>query len=141
MKNILFLLGLLFFANANAQVTEKTNATHHLVMQLTSNDTTVWKGLMKNLKNLKEGWGDSLEIEVVTHGPGIDLLTSTKTPHQQKVADFKKMGVRFVVCENTMKERKVTKDMIISEAEFVKMGIGEIILKQEQGWSYIKVGS
>ena len=50
------------------------------------------------------------------------------------------LGVQFVVCENTMKQRKVTKEQLLPNTGFVKMGIGEIILKQEQGWSYIKAG-
>jgi len=29
---------------------------------------------------------------------------------------------------------------MIAETEFVPMGIGEIIKKEEQGWSYIKAG-
>ena len=50
------------------------------------------------------------------------------------------MGIDFIACENTMMERKVPKESIIAEATFVKMGIGEIVRKQEQGWSYIKIG-
>lgn len=113
---------------------------HHIVMQLSSNDTLVWKGLMNNLRHLKEGWGDSVEVEVVAHGPGADLLTAAKTTQLEKIRQFKTMGIVFVVCENTLRERKIPKESIISEAGFVKMGIGEIVMKQEQGWSYIKVG-
>ena len=37
-------------------------------------------------------------------------------------------------------ERKISKESIIQEAGFVKSAVVEIILKQEQGWSYIKSG-
>ncbi len=113
---------------------------HRIVMQLSSNDTLVWKGLMNNLKHLKAGWGDSVLIEVVAHGPGLDFLTKGKTTQQEKINHFKKMGIMFIACENTMMERKIPKESIIAEAAFVKMGIGEIVRKQEQGWSYIKAG-
>jgi len=116
------------------------SAQHRVVIQLSSNDTLVWKGLMNNLKNMKAGWGDSVQIEVVAHGPGIDLFTKGKTTQQEKIAQFKAMGVVFVGCENTLRERNIPKESIIPEAGFVKMGIGEVIMKQEQGWSYIKVG-
>ena len=79
-------------------------------------------------------------IEVVAHGPGIEFLTKGKTTQQERIAYFKSKGVVFVGCENTLTERKIPKENIIPEAGFVKMGVGEIILKQEQGWSYIKVG-
>lgn len=113
---------------------------HRIVMQLSSNDTLVWKGLMNNLKHLKAGWGDSVLIEVVAHGPGLDFLTKGKTTQQEKISHFKKMGIIFIACENTMIERKIPKESIIAEAAFVRMGIGEIVRKQEQGWSYIKAG-
>lgn len=119
---------------------EVKNGKHFVVIQLTSNDTLVWKGLMNNLKNLKAGWGDNVQIEVVAHSAGIEMLMTSKTTQQQKIAEFKNMGIVFVGCENTMKERKIAKDAIIAEAGFVPMGVGEIIMKQEQGWSYLKVG-
>jgi len=113
---------------------------HRIIMQLSSNDTLVWKGLMNNLKHLKAGWGDSVQIEVVTHGPGIEMLMTAKTTQQKKIAEFKAMGIVFVGCENTLKEKNIPKEALIPEAGTVRMGVGEIIMKQEQGWSYIKVG-
>ena len=119
---------------------EVKNGKHFVVIQLTSNDTLIWKGLMNNLKNLKTSWGDDVQIEVVAHSAGIEMLMTSKTTQQQKITEFKNKGVVFVGCENTMRERKIAKDAIIAEAGFVPMGVGEIIMKQEQGWSYLKVG-
>ncbi len=119
---------------------EVKNGKHFVVIQLTSNDTLVWKGLMNNLKNLKAGWGDNVQIEVVAHGAGIEMLMTSKTTQQPKITAFKNSGIVFVGCENTMRERKIAKEEIIAEAGFVPMGVGEIIMKQEQGWSYLKVG-
>ncbi len=121
-------------------VTTGVSAQHRIIMQLSSNDTLVWKGLVNNLKHLKAGWADSVVIEVVAHGPGIDFLVKGKTTQQEKIRKFKEMGIQFIACENTMTERKVARESIIAEAGFVKMGIGEIVRKQEAGWSYIKAG-
>jgi intracellular sulfur oxidation DsrE/DsrF family protein len=139
-KIILAVLISLFVLHGWAQNTSGTVSQHRIVMQLSSNDTLVWKGLMNNLKHLKAGWGDSLVIEVVAHGPGLDFLTKGKTTQQEKISHFKQMGIVFIACENTMMERKIPKESIIAEATFVRMGIGEIVQKQEQGWSYIKAG-
>ena len=127
-------------SNVPGVTAEVKNGKHFVVIQLTSNDTLVWKGLMNNLKNLKAGWGDNVQIEVVAHGAGIEMLMTSKTTQQQKITGFKSMGIVFVGCENTMRERKIAKDAIIAEAGFVPMGVGEIIMKQEQGWSYLKAG-
>lgn len=125
-----------FSAEAQTNLPNK----HRIVMQLSSSDTLVWKGLMNNLKHLKAGWGDSVQIEVVAHGPGIEMLMNNKTTQQEKIASFTKAGIVFMACENTMKEKNIAKENIIPESIFVAMGIGEIVRKQEQGWSYIKVG-
>ena len=112
---------------------------HRVVMHMSSPDTMVWKGLMNNLKNMKTGWGDSVAIEVVVHGPGISMLVKEKTTQAAKIAAFSQQGVRFVACENTIRERKIDRASILPDAGFVPMGVGELVLKQEQGWSYMKV--
>lgn len=117
-----------------------TKPSHRLVIQMTSGDTLVWRGLMNNLKHLQAGWGDSAQILVVAHGPGIDLLRKEQTTQQNHIATFNKLGIQFLACENTMAERKISKESILKEAGFVKMGIGEIVRLQEAGWSYIKAG-
>jgi len=141
-KKLLLFAAILFISfQLSAQTTGNPGLKQHrVVLQLSSNDTLVWKGLMNNIRNMKNGWGDSVTIEVVAHGPGIEFLMLGKTTQQERIAYFKSKGVVFVGCENTLAERKIPKENIIPEAGFVKMGVGEIILKQEQEWSYIKVG-
>lgn len=132
-------IALVMVNTAYAQKTKKQNK-HRIVMQLTSNDKAVHKGLTKQLNNLKNGWGDSVEIEVVCHGPGIDFLTTEKTSFREEIYTLKKRGIVFVVCENSLLEREVPKEAILPDMNYVKMGIGEIVTKQEQGWTYIKAG-
>lgn len=114
---------------------------HLIIMQLTSGDVGVHKSLTKQLNNLKNGWGDSVEIEVVCHGPGIDFIVAEKTIFKSEIYQLKKKGVVFVACENTMREKQIPREAILPDMHFVQMGIGEIVIKQEQGWSYIKAGN
>jgi intracellular sulfur oxidation DsrE/DsrF family protein len=65
---------------------------------------------------------------------------SAKTTQQQAISGYKKKGVDFVACENTMNEKSIPPSAIMPEARFVRMGLGEVILKQEAGWTYIKDG-
>jgi intracellular sulfur oxidation DsrE/DsrF family protein len=127
-----------FFVSAQGTANQK--APHKVLLQLSSSDTLAWKGLMNNIRNLKATWGDSVAIEVVVHGPGIALLMKEKTNQLDRIIDFKSKGVVFNACENTLAERKISKESIIPEAGFVKSAVVEIILKQEQGWTYIKSG-
>lgn len=131
------LVGSIFIAQAQNNTYKK----HLIVMQLTSADTVVHKGLIKQLNNLKNGWGDTVNIEIVCHGPGIELLMNNKTKLGTQISQLQQRGIDFVACENTMLEKKINKEEILPNMTFVRMGIGEIILKQEQGWHYIKAGN
>jgi intracellular sulfur oxidation DsrE/DsrF family protein len=81
------------------------------------------------------------QIEVVCHGPGLDMLVVSKSIVSEKINHFSEKGVVFNACEFSMKERKVEKEAIIKSAGYVNAGIIEIVSKQEQGWSYIKAGN
>lgn len=126
--------------SVSAQQIHSEKTPHKVIIQLSSSDTLAWKGLMNNIKNLKAAWEDSVAIEVVVHGPGIGLLMKEKTTQSDRIIHFKSKGVVFAACENTLIERKISKESIIPEAGFVKSAVVEIITKQEQGWSYIKSG-
>ncbi|MBK9329193.1 MAG: DsrE family protein [Sphingobacteriales bacterium] len=112
---------------------------HRIIFQLSSGDTLAHKSLMKQLNNIIVSAPDS-KIEIVCHGPGLDILTVAKSIVSDKIKALNEKGVEFNACEFSMKERNIDKSAVIQEAGFVKAGIIEIITKQEQGWSYIKSG-
>ncbi len=112
---------------------------HKIVFQLTSDDTLVHKSLVKQLNNILTAAPDAL-IEVVCHNNGVAMMLLSKTVVHPKIVELAAKGVKFVVCENTMKERKIDKSLIVAEAGFVPSGIIEIVTKQEEGWSYLKAG-
>jgi intracellular sulfur oxidation DsrE/DsrF family protein len=137
MKTLLTLcLSLLFFTG----ISQAQNATpHKIIFQLVTNDTTSHKVLMKQFGNILTVAPDT-KIEVVCHGPGIEMMMKEKSIVSEKIASFKEKGVVFNVCEFSLKERKVEKSKLIEQATYVPAGILEIVSKQEQGWSYIKAG-
>jgi intracellular sulfur oxidation DsrE/DsrF family protein len=136
MKQLLVLFAFLLASVSFAQ----DNARHHrIVMQLTSGDTLVHKGLMKQLRNMKEA-APTMQLEVVCHGPGMDMLMSDRSVVLSGLEGAASMGIVFLACENTIKERKLDRSLIVPQAGFVKAGIIHIVERQEQGWSYIKAG-
>jgi intracellular sulfur oxidation DsrE/DsrF family protein len=138
MKKILF-----FFLIATSSVLAQKiddGSKHKTVFQFVSGDTLSQKSLINNLKNFKEGWPKS-QVEVVFHGNGIFMVMTEKTTFAKELQNFvEKEGVKMVVCENTMKQKKIKKEQLLPFMQTVPMGIGEIVIKQEQGWSYIKAG-
>ena len=133
MKKTLLLtlfVALISFA-ANAQ-------THKVVVQLNTSDTLVWHGALKNISNLQTALGPTTQIELVAHGSGIGILIDGKTTQKAKIAELAASGVLFKACENTIRERKIDRATILTQAGTVPSGVAEVVLKQEAGWAYLK---
>ncbi len=83
-------------------------------------------------------------IVVITHARGVDfLLDGAKdpngNPYQVRVEQLKLRGVRFDVCEITLRNRKIDKGSFIPDATFVPSGVAEITrLQQREGYAYLR---
>lgn len=130
---------MLLSVSAKEGKNKSKNSVHKIIFQLTTNDTMAHKALMKQLNNITTV-APTTKIEIVCHGPGLEMLITEKSIVHQKIKQLSAIGVSFIACEFSMKERNVPQDKIIPEAGYVKAGIIEIVSKQEQGWSYIKSG-
>lgn len=122
-----------------APKTETTTEPLKIVFQLSAGDTNAHKALMKQLGNITSV-EPAAQIEVVCHGPGLDMLRKDKSVVAEKIEAFTRKGIVFNACEFSMKERNVTPEQILPSAKFVKAGIIYIVRKQQEGWSYIKSG-
>jgi uncharacterized protein len=114
--------------------------SHRIVIQFNARDSVSYDGLISNLTHLEAGWPEA-QVEVVFHGGGLDMMLTKKTRFAKELEKFHEQGIQMVVCENTMAKRKVTKADLLPFAGTVPMGIGEVVLKQEAGWSYLKAGN
>lgn len=120
--------------------TPDTGQGHRVVFQYVAADQASQKALVSNLRNLLNVWPDA-EIEVVVHGPGISLLhTAGSVVTDQLTALLQTANLRVVVCENTLKGHQLTLSALMPGIGTVPVAIIELILKQEQGWAYLKAG-
>ena len=131
---------LLSVTGLNAQQPGSADRAHKVVIQLTSGDTLAWKGVLKNITHLYETWGDKVQIEVVAHGHGVEFLVIGKTTQEARIGELANKGVQFRACENSLKDRKLTKQDVIGTARTVPSGVVEVVMKEEEGWSYLKAG-
>lgn len=132
------LLALLSTISLQAREEQKPKP-HRIIFQLVSGDTLAHKALMKQLQNITTV-APSTRIEVVCHGPGLNMLTSDKSVVSQQLNAMIGKGIAFYACEFSMQERKVEKAQILPGIGYVKAGIIAVVERQEQGWSYIKAG-
>jgi intracellular sulfur oxidation DsrE/DsrF family protein len=90
----------------------------------------------------EEYYGSNLtgnaRLEIVCHGPGLDMLEKNRTTVQNEIAELNKLNVVFAACEVTMKRRGVDKSQLVPNVITVPAAILEISSKEQDGWSYVK---
>ncbi|HZT64144.1 MAG TPA: DsrE family protein, partial [Burkholderiales bacterium] len=79
----------------------------------------------------------------VTHADGVDFLMEGAKdrlgPFDARVQELMSRGVKFEVCEITMRVRKLKKDQFIIGVDFVPSGVAQIThLQQKEGYAYLK---
>ena len=115
-----------------------------VVYHINYNDEKQLNAALGNVKNHVKAIGaDKLDIKVVMHGNGLDLLkiANTDLNMQQKVIGLKKDGVAFQVCNNTLVSKKIDykNDLFdVSKADIVPSGVAEVANLQQKGYVYIK---
>ena len=140
MKTLKLIIFLLIGLTTFSAIAQKKPNNHKIVFQFTNAaDTLQQKAIINQLTNLTAHWPKA-KYEVVIHSMGLPFVMSGKSKQIQAIKVLRAKGVRFLVCENTLKSQKVSKDQLLSEVEYVPVGIAEIVEKQEQGWTYIKGG-
>ena len=143
MKKLLALIFAATFAigiasTSNAQSSGSTKVVYHI-------DDAETQGL-KGLRNIRNHLDVSpqTKIIVVTHANGVDILMEggkdkSGTEYAPLVAALKSRGVRFEVCEITLRNRNLKRDQFILDAEFTPSGVVRIAdLQFKDKYAYIR---
>ena len=98
---------------------------------------------LRNIRNHLEV-NPKAQIVVVAHARGVDYLMKgakdrNGNPYDAAVEQLVNEGVRFDVCEITLRNRNLKRDQFIPEALFVPSGVAEIArLQQREGYAYLR---
>lgn len=102
----------------------------------------------KGLRNVRNHLDVAPEtkVVVVTHANGVDFLLEgakdKKNPnidYASLVSALKARGVRFEVCDITLRNRNLKRDQFIMDADFTPSGVARIgQLQSREGYAYIK---
>jgi intracellular sulfur oxidation DsrE/DsrF family protein len=114
-------------------------AQHKIVWEMASGDTARQRILFKQVSNVLASSPDT-KIEIVFHGNSVYGLLKDTGYFKEQIIGFHTRGVVMAVCNNSLKSRHLSTDIVIPEAEIVPVAILELVKKQEQGWTYIKAG-
>ena len=116
----------------------------NVVYHIDNSATQATKGL-RNIRNHLDVAPDT-KIVVVTHANGVDFLMegakdakNANIDYAALVSALKSRGVKFEVCEITLRNRKLNKDQFILDAEFTPSGVVRLAqLQNREGFAYIK---
>ncbi len=100
---------------------------------------------LKGLRNIRNHLDvdPAAKITVVTHALGVDFLLEGQkdvngSAFSGPVSALVARGVKFEICEITLKNRNMKKEQFLQEAEFTPSGVVRIAKLQKAGAAYIK---
>ena len=139
LKKILFAVAIAIVASVATVASAADKVVYHVDQAATQGI----KGL-RNIRNHLDTAPDT-KIVVVTHAEGVDMLMEgakdekSKTEYAPLVSALKARGVRFEICEITLKNRSLKKEQFIQEADFTPSGVVRIAqLQSREQFAYIK---
>src|SRR5512141_3275830 len=108
-----------------------------VVVQVSTPEQRIWNQALNYVENLQTLYGkDNVEVEIVALGWGIGML-KFDSPLATRVAEAMQRGAKLQACEVTMSRQKLTRQDMLPDIGYVPAGLGQIIKRQKEGWSYI----
>ena len=112
---------------------------YNIVFDLTTNDTATHQRLIRWINGILASHPDA-RIEVVFYGKALDMIVKDKSTVAGEVI---KLGtdkkVTFAACEQAMQVFNINKDQLLNGVTTVPDALHELVIKQAEGFGYIKV--
>jgi len=102
-----------------------------------------YRGL-RNMKNHLNALGDkNLKAVMVFHSSGGFIVVDGKKDKKghkfgDQIQALANRGVKFALCANTVRGKKIPKDKINLHAEIIPSGVAEVAELQYKGYVYVK---
>ncbi|MBR9842853.1 MAG: hypothetical protein GYB25_06815 [Rhodobacteraceae bacterium] len=120
--------------------------THHVAVHVDENDPKVMNMALNNVQNLVkyyESQGDTVMVELVAYGPGLNMYVPGKSPVADRIAtmSLEIETLSFAACGNThrkMSEKAGKEIALLEEATIVPSGVVRLVELQEQGYAYVR---
>lgn len=133
-------LGVLSLFGAGTAIARegKPAVKQRVIFQISDSDKSRWQLVLNNARNVQTELGkDNVEIEILAYGPGLDMLKA-ESAVAAGLARALDDSIGLIACENTMKNRKVTRDEMYAGIGYVIAGVTHLMKRQQEGWAYIR---
>jgi len=97
--------------------------------------------IKKTLNNIENLLNDPrvkghIHIELLANSKGYDVYVKNNG-FEKKLRHLQKEGVILAQCSNTLREKHIDRKDLYSFISMVPSGVGEITLRESEGWAYI----
>ena len=112
---------------------------YNIVFDLTTSDTATHQRVIRWINGILTSHPDA-KIEVVFYGKALDMIVKAKSTVS---GDVIKLGIEkkvtFAACEHAMQVFNISKNQLLEGVTTVPDALYELIVKQAEGYGYIKV--
>jgi len=115
--------------------------SHHeygAIFHLDSGGDHAIKKTLNNIENLLKDprVKGHIHIELLANSKGYDVYVKNNG-FEKKLRHLQKEGVILAQCANTLREKHINRNNLYSFIKLVPSGVGEITLRESEGWAYI----
>ncbi len=116
-----------------------TKKMYHAIYQLDNADEKIIDKAIRNINNALNDprLAGKIKIELIAFG-GVTDAYLKGSKYEEDLKALVQKGVVVAQCNNTLKQRKITRDQLYDFIGIVPSGNGELIIRQAEGWSVIK---
>jgi len=121
-------------------------AMHKVAIQVDQNDKALMDLALNNAKNVIDYYkekGETVAIEIVAYGPGLNMLRADTSPVKERIApmSLENPNLAFIACGITQANQTRAEGKpvtLISEAKVTPSGVVHLIELQKLGYAYIR---
>lgn len=108
-----------------------------VLVHLDEADPIAHAAVLRNVSNLIDALEPGTEIELVVHGPAIDILLP-ESPHREAVRALQHRGLTVDACQNTLRSQHIDPEQLVPDSVIVPSGIAHLVIRQREGWAYVR---
>ena len=127
-----------FFVGITMQVFAQQKP-YTIVFDITTSDTATHQRVIRWINGILASHPDA-KMEVVFYGKALDMIVKDKST---VAGDVMKLGtdkkVIFAACEHAMQVFNISKSQLLNGVTTVPDALYELVIKQAEGYGYIKV--
>lgn len=119
-------------------VAQPTRERYGVVFHIDSDSEAIQKKTLNNIRNVLNDTRltGRLTVELVANSHG-HTVYKKGNPWEEQLRELLAKGVILSQCSNTLKELNVDPASLYEFIQFIPSGMGQIILREGEGWAYV----